>query len=366
MSEQRHLVSHGLRGAAVVLVVLATIAPELSLDPRWLRPWDGLLTAGDVAVSVLLAGTGFVMTEQLRLAASTGVARYLRVVAIYLLGTVALVALVAAVVLLVAWFAPGDATPSSPSWPTIEHLATFRMNSWLHDHPLGVAADLAGLWYFSVELQLVLVLAATAWLTRVRWWALPALASGLAVAAWLYRAQLLDDQGWFVASLAPGARGDAFFVGVVAACIAPRLRPVSGLVGGGLLLLVGSLVSLSFVDVEDEVMVVAPLAAAFAAFVLVGARRGGERELATRLWSGGLAGLGAHWRAVVAWTAPVFVLVEGYSAEAQLLAPGRPVAGRACRRGRRDRGAASPGRPSPRPAARRASVGRRRRRPSPA
>lgn len=313
----------GLAAAAAVLFCLGQAF--VLLDPvrvAELRPFDCLVRSGNLAVTMLLTIAGHGVTRALIRARTRGAAAYAAEVARYYVGIVALLSLVIAAVWLVSVTDSTDVGAAETIRSSAANILTFRWNVWLSDHALSARADLAPLWYFSVEAQLVAVAAAAVLLLGGRTRLLAVLAVVGAVASFWFGDDLLARDGWFVASLNTGVRAYPFLLGMAAALVAPRLRltpqRAAGLCGGALLLLVGCVIASSFIGVETFFRVQAPVGAVLTVLFVVGADLAPDRRT---LVVGGFAApevqrAGAAWRVVVAWCVPVFVVASHHLVEA--------------------------------------------------
>ena len=285
-------------------------------------PLDCLVRSGNLAVTMLLTIAGHGVTGALLRARPRGAVAYAAEVARYYVGIVALLSLVIAAVWLVSVADSTDVGAAESIRSSAANILTFRWNGWLGDHALSARADLAPLWYFSVEAQLVAVAAAAVLPLGGRVRLLAVLAVVGAVASFWFGNDLLARDGWFVASLNTGVRAYPFLLGMAAALVTPRLRltpqRAAGLCGSTLLVLAGCVLASSFIGVEAFFRVQAPIGAVLTALFVVGADLAPDRRT---LVVGGFTAdevqlAGAAWRVVVAWCVPAFVLASRHLVEA--------------------------------------------------
>ena len=110
---------------------------------------------------------------------------------------------------------------------SVWRVATFTFNWALIENPGGVRPDLGHLWYLSVEQQFYVVWVLVLALLWRRRRLLGALLAASAVGVMIWRAVVLEDAGWWEASLRTSTRVDGLLVGALAAILwrsGPRLR----------------------------------------------------------------------------------------------------------------------------------------------
>lgn len=215
----------GLRGVACLVVVcghLWLVVPVSTLDQT--GPLRGLFQSGSLGVTVFMVMGAFLVTRGLdrELAGPNGVdvgrfwiRRLLRI------GSQLFPFL--AIVLIVSWFDRWDSYSPGTTNQSVMAAATFRLNWLLVDDPAGVRQDFGHLWYLSVEQQFYVVwLIALAWLGRFRRTLVTALAL-VVVGVWIGRANVLERDGWWRASLLTITRVDALALGAIIGLVMPRL-----------------------------------------------------------------------------------------------------------------------------------------------
>jgi peptidoglycan/LPS O-acetylase OafA/YrhL len=254
LSDSFALVVRGLAALFVVAGMAWLLFPSTYLDD--IRPLDGLFRSGNIGITALFTVTGFVLTKSL----SAGIEERGRtavagVMVRYLVGVVAFLALAVVVVWLVSVLDSTDTYSAEVTRESLFHVYSLDWNNYVREHPLSVRADLVGLWYFSVEAQLALVLAAVLLVFgRHRRVLLVLLVAGLVALTW-WRWYLMDVDGWFQAGLRTDARADAFVYGVVAALVvrqwAFRASTASSVAGGAALLYLGLVISSSYASITD-------------------------------------------------------------------------------------------------------------------
>lgn len=208
----------GLRGLAMVLVVLShgwAIAPY----DAWMdRPWRQLIGSGNYAVTIFfVVGGYFLITSMLREADRDGridilrevLRRALRIaIPVYvLLGTVLAVA---------AMQSTPDYSPESTR-RSLAAIATFTWNWFLQNAALVARPDLGHLWYVSVYMQVTIALVIFATVTlRRRRLAMALLATAIvAITAW--RFNVAANETIYQGLLRTTTRGDGMLWGALAA-----------------------------------------------------------------------------------------------------------------------------------------------------
>lgn len=217
----------GLRGYAIVLVVLSHLWTLSALSEDASRATRILFGSGDFAVTVFFVISGYLATAaMLRRVGRVhpGVItlrRWARLSAhVYFLVVVLMV--VTAVSTTTASYAQYNNAAS------LWYVLTYRWPSYLQHHALEARPDLGNLWYVSVDLWgIALIAVLVALLGRYRAGLLAAL---LAVAAlsFAYRQHVLATHGELSALIQLGCRIDGPIWGAVAATVAPWLRPLIG------------------------------------------------------------------------------------------------------------------------------------------
>lgn len=312
-----------LQAGAAVLYLLAQagrlIAPE-SLSV--IRPMDALFTGGNVAVAMLLALAGFALTAGLLEARPGGIAAVLRRSGGELAVLVFAVVLVCVAALVVDATDDTDGADWSTTWRSILRVLSFRSNAWLLEQPGAGRTDLTSLWFFSVLVQLMLVAILLVLALGGRPLVLAGVLTMAAVACAAHRVLLLDEQGWFAASLGTLTRGDAFLLGAAAAALGTRLRwgpaTAGAVFGGAVMVLGGAVLAASFLTVEETFRVLAPLVAMLTALAaLAAAHHPDPRTLAVEVLDREpVALVGRDWYLVVAW-APFVAVTAGRHLDGQ-------------------------------------------------
>jgi len=223
---QRILALDGLRGIAIVLVVLShgwTLWPTDKLTK--IRPFDGLFWSGNLGVTVFFVVGGFVVTLGLMAQTEQGRLNPLR---FYLRRIIRIGAqlypLLLAVIAASAWHNGIDHFTTSGTRDSVLSIATYNWNWYLMHHALSARSDLGHLWYLSVEMQFYVVLAIVlALFSRYRRLLIIGLVA-LVVATVIWRAHVLHHDGWWIASLRTTTRMDGLLLGVLAALAVPYLR----------------------------------------------------------------------------------------------------------------------------------------------
>lgn len=310
-----------LRGVGALLVVTGMawlLFPTTDMDA--IRPLDGVFRAGNLAVTALLTITGFVLARSFSAAIEErGRAAMAAVLVRYFVGVVVFMGLAVIVVGLISALDSTDTYSTEVTRESLIHVYSLDWNTYIREHPLGVRADLVGLWYFSVEAQLALVLAAVMLvLGRHKRVLIVLLAAGIVALTW-WRWYLMDVDGWFQAGLRTDARADAFVYGVVAALVVRQWRfdtsTASSAVGGAALLYLGIVISASYATITDFYQGQSAVMAIATALVLGAASvADGHGRVFDLPGVPVLADLGRNWMAALVLSGPIFYTLARNSA----------------------------------------------------
>ena len=227
-----------VRGVAILLVVLSHMWALWSFDAlSGVPPVLHVLQSGNVAVTVFLVVSGFLLTRSLIGPAGTreddagrpgAVAARRPVVAV--LTRVVRIAAQTYPLLLLVWFvtlAEGASdlletqTERSVLWS-----ATFGWNIYLQSQALYARADLGHLWYTSVYVQVAVLLVVLVRGLRHRRLVLATTLGGLLLACTLWRAHVAQVEPLTMALLRTTTRMDGMLWGALAAVLWPWLGPV--------------------------------------------------------------------------------------------------------------------------------------------
>lgn len=216
----------GLRGVACILVVLGhswTIVPTDVIDST--GPLLGAFRSGSLAVTLFLVLGSFLVTRSvLEQEERTGTLRIDRFWMRRLVRIGSQLAVLVLVVWAVSLFDRWDDWTSAQTQRSLIGVSTFTFNWSLINDALENREDLGHLWYLSVEQQFYVVwLVVLAWLYRYRYPLMAILGvSTIAVFAW--RFHVLDNDGWWQASLKTTTRVDGMLLGALAALAYPIVR----------------------------------------------------------------------------------------------------------------------------------------------
>lgn len=232
-SPRRVAVFDGLRGLAIILVVLShgwTIWPSTYTLSH--RPLSTLFASGNFAVSIFFVVGAFVATRGLLRKAQSPMGlhpgvetlrRYVR-----LTGQVGFLLLV---ITLVTVFDETDPNTDTGTRDSILRVMTYTWNWYLQDDVYDPRADLGHLWYLSVYLQAFVLIAVIVWLLRRRpAWLVVTLAA-LLLAYEVWTSHVYQTEGIYQALLRTSVRIDAPLTGALAAAALPfltRFRPYAG------------------------------------------------------------------------------------------------------------------------------------------
>ncbi len=293
--------------------VVGTLLPADVLDA--IRPLDGLVRAGNVAVTGMLTCAGFMAVRELVAARGRSLAGPAFVLVRHLAVILVALGMVVLAVLVVSRYDSTDLTPSESTRTSAWHVLSLQWNTWIAQHPLAARADLSSLWSLSVLAQLLAGLAVAVLLLGRRPRVLGALLVLGIVLAVAWRVRLLGDEGWFAVSLSTSSRADAFLLGALAGLLpAGRLKPqtAAGLCGGTAAVLVGAIVGSSFVTVDELFTVVVPLIGVLVAVFAMGAAQEPDPRtlVVTALGGPDIGFVGALWVEVLAWGTVITTAVE--------------------------------------------------------
>lgn len=250
----RVLVFDGLRGIAIVLVMLSHTAwlewPHVRGEGSLLT--RALLENGNYAVSIFFVVGAFLYTRGLltRAASPGGLHPGVQVVRRVL-------RLSPAVLVLLLTLAIVEAVEPRPTYEglrlgdSVPSVVTYTWNWYVKDNPLAARPDLGHLWYLSVDMQVFLLVLLLVWLLHKRpLWLIGTLALVL-VMVFAWRTHVYQTEGIYQALLRTNARMDAPLAGALAACLVPYARRFSQWatpVAAGSL---AALALLAFITVDD-------------------------------------------------------------------------------------------------------------------
>ncbi len=310
-----------LRAGAVSLLVagqLWLLRPFEALDV-W-RPLSGLLRSGGLAVTVLLACSGFVVASWV-LGSELSGARALRSALFrHFVPVVGVVLLALVVVWFVVLLDTSDPYPAEVTRASFEQVVGFNWNHYVASHPLGVRPDLVGLWYFSVEAHTLPLVALVAALLRRRPGLLVAVAVAAVVATEVAQVVLAGEHDWFPLSLWTVTRGDAVAWGAAGAAVVHLVRSrtrddraeqvgahAAELAGAVVVLFVGLVFAMAWAGPMAQFRGLGAGTAAIAAVVLASSTLASGPGTVLRLGSvTWLQDLGRVWLVVVALAGPFF------------------------------------------------------------
>ena len=216
----------GVRGYAIVLVVLShlwAVAPTVDLAGG---PWEVLFTSGNYAVTVFFVVGGYLATSAvLREIDRTG---RLRPGVAFLRRWIRLSAHVYALVVVVLAMTSVDygmmvEYSATNTRDSALHIFTYTWTGYIRDHPLEARPDLGHLWYVCTDLWTIAIVLVLAFLLG-RWRI--ALLGGLVVAlavVYVYRGHVMGTYGDVRALFLWETRADGILWGAVAAVVTPWL-----------------------------------------------------------------------------------------------------------------------------------------------
>ncbi len=206
----------GLRGATIILVVINhawILWPRDQIDQVPLV--RGVFQGGSVVVFFVIGG--FIVSLNLMREQARGVMDPMR---FYLRRIVRVgVQLVPACAAVVAIHRldPTDPFSDTATTRSVLNVLTYTWNQYALDHVFEARSDLGHLWYLSVQQQCYLVLPLLLLAFSRHRKALGVILGVVALAVVAHRFQVVDEDGWFRASLLTTTRSDGLILGVVAA-----------------------------------------------------------------------------------------------------------------------------------------------------
>ena len=246
--ESRIAAFDGLRGLAILVVILShgwTLWPTEGIAEVPIVA--GIFNSGNTAVTVFFCIGAYLLTRAVlhgldgveRLPWRTGGRRFIRLSAqVYpLLLALAIVSLAD----------PTDRPTDETNRRSIGAAATYTWNWLLLNDAAGARPDMGHLWYVSVDLQVSLLLIVLVWLLRRRLIMLAGVLGVGLVLVMVWRAHVLDVEGWVSASLRTTTRCDPMLGGALIAVVtrfvtlrAAAARALATLGAAGLLVVVGT------------------------------------------------------------------------------------------------------------------------------
>jgi peptidoglycan/LPS O-acetylase OafA/YrhL len=224
---RRLSVLDGLRGAAIVLVVLShgwILWPTEWIDQNaWARL---VFRNGNFAVTVFLFASGYLTYRSL---ASRGLGRSRLGVALgrRVLRIAPITLVVLPVILLVAALDAKDTTTSHANAQSAWHILTFTWNWYLQTDLAYSRWDLGHLWYLSVDMQAFMFSAMVIHLLRRQPWGLVLTLVGLLLLFTWWRFHVSGVEDSLIVLLRTTARIDAFLFGVLTAAVLAMAGPLT-------------------------------------------------------------------------------------------------------------------------------------------
>lgn len=301
-----------------VLVVLGSIPAVVGEEKlEWVVPLDALFHSSAVGGAFILAALGNLMCSALLASRERGRLAAVSVLAVWvvLLSLLQQIVLVAASVTRLADSLAPDGSISGEVWAAV---STFRWNFWVADHVLEVPPELLGLTLFSIAVQLTALLT-VAVIVVPRRWSLTVLAVAAALATLavvVLRWRAVEFQDPYLLSLDTFARSDAFFVGVLVACVSRRgWRLGPSWSSAAALLVIGTVLATSFVSITQHLAVQLPVTALIAGLMMLDdGSEIGDWVLRPVIGSREVEALAVSWAPLVA-VAPLAASVIGRRTE---------------------------------------------------
>lgn len=228
----------GIRGIAYVLIIMAhgwTLFPYDRIENTPAISW--LFVNGGLAVSIFLIFGGYFAARSLlvgidhttpQLTAAWLGRRVIRVTAaVYLL---------LAAVLVVTYFESPRPYTSEQTTNSVVSVATHTWNWFLDDDPLAARSDLGHLWYVSVYVQVLVMLAVVFYLLRHHVRVLAGVLVVGIIAVTIWRADVVANEPLTSALLKTTTRMDGMLWGALLAIAMPhlhRVKPHARLIASG-------------------------------------------------------------------------------------------------------------------------------------
>lgn len=318
---QRDGTLDGLRGVAIVLIVLSHGWTVYSFDDTArIAPFDALLYAGNVAVTVFLVVSGFLVTRSMLNAREhygpsgpwrTLIRRFLRISA-------SVLALLFAVAVM-SEVDDNDTNSQEATQKSILRVATYTWNWFVRAHPLEARGDLGPLWYLSVEMQfyVVLALVLAAWGARRRPVSV-ALGFTLLLVTW-WRWHSYDVEGWYGAPLRTTTRVDGLIWGALIALALPHIaslrREANALLGATGLVMLGVVFTSARYDIGDYMKLQGIIMAATVSLFVAANHVSSHSPMAVILSARPLRALGSVSLTIYIWHSPILWAVARHTSE---------------------------------------------------
>jgi peptidoglycan/LPS O-acetylase OafA/YrhL len=217
----------GLRGVAIILVVIShgwTLWPTSFITSNtWVEP---LFRSGDSAVTIFLVASGFLLFRAIS-ASDTRVQMQPLTVAVRRLirvGPAMWLMLVA--VMVVAAIDPQDTDTKQVNRDSFFHALTYTYNWLVQQNLTQTRIDLGHLWYVSVDMQAVVVVAAIAFFLRHRPRVLLLTLAVLFVVLVAWRFHTYEVENVWVVLNRTTARMDAFVAGALSGALVTAMPPL--------------------------------------------------------------------------------------------------------------------------------------------
>ena len=307
----------GLRGIAIILVVLSHGWVLWPTERLLASPFGGFFRSGNLAVSVFFVLAGYFLTRSLLSDAAGGgvdvkesiLRRWARISAhVY--------TLVIAMLIATSLDAPGTYAPSDTPRSALR-IVTYTWNWFAMREPLLSRPDAGHLWFTSVYVQVAVFLVLLVAVLGRRRAVLAALLAGVVVAVTIWRAWSAANEGDWVAFLRTTTRMDGMMWGALLATAMPWLpRPSREASSVLLTVAAASLLVLSWTASDATYFGFAGVAicAATALFVW-SVVSGGAGPVGRLLSMRTVVTLGAYSMALYIWHYPVFWSVSRHTTQ---------------------------------------------------
>lgn len=216
----------GLRGIAIVLVVLSHLWTVYALPEDASKPLRVLLGSGNFAVNIFFVVGGYLtvsaMVERVtrtgRLSFGTLILRRWIRLSSLVLPLVAIALSLTSVLPAMREYAPHNTAES------VWSLVTYTWSNYMEHNMLEARPDFGHLWYVCTDFWGVAIAAVVVWMFRRQRWALAVAFGALILVAMWYRQHEVQASGEFMTLIQTASRIDAIFWGALAGLAAPVVR----------------------------------------------------------------------------------------------------------------------------------------------
>ncbi|KGN42880.1 hypothetical protein N801_11215 [Knoellia aerolata DSM 18566] len=289
-------------------------------DSARIAPLDALLFAGNVAVTIFLVVSGYLVTRSMLSARERyGPSGPWRTFTRRILRISASVLVLLFAVALMSEVDDSDTNSQEATQKSILRVATYTWNWYVRANPLEARGDLGPLWYLSVEMQfyVVLALVLAVWGARRRHVSAALVLIVLLVTWWRWHSY--DLEGWYGAPLRTTTRVDGLVWGALVGLLLPHLaslkRDAHALLGATSLVMLGVVFTSARYDIGDYMKLQGLIMAATVALFVAANQLSGPSAIKVILSSRPLRALGSVSLTIYIWHSPIFWAVSRHTSE---------------------------------------------------